>query len=43
VPRSLLIGRPFVVHLPSKPLTLGLAGREVVLRVPDLDRVRYIR
>jgi hypothetical protein len=43
VPRSLLVGRPFVVHLPSRPLSLGLGGREVVLRVPDLSRVRYIR
>lgn len=43
VPRSLLVGRPFVVHLPSKPLALGSGERQVVLRVPDFSRVRYIR
>ncbi|MCA9055900.1 MAG: hypothetical protein KDA75_18835 [Planctomycetaceae bacterium] len=43
VPRSLLIGRPFVVHLPSKPQSFQLGSREVVLRIPDFSRVRYIR
>jgi signal peptidase I len=43
VPRSLLIGRPFVVHLPSRPLTLHWGERDMVLRVPDFSRVRYIR
>ncbi|MFV0442110.1 MAG: signal peptidase I [Planctomycetaceae bacterium] len=43
VPRALLIGRPFVVHLPSKPRTIRWGDRELVLRVPDFSRVRYIR
>ena len=43
VPRSLLIGRPFVVHLPSKPQRISLGNREAFLRVPDFSRVRYIR
>jgi signal peptidase I len=39
VPQSLLVGRPFVVHLPSRSLSFhGLR-----LQVPDLARVRPIR
>ena len=43
VPRDLLIGRPFVVHLPSRPQPVRWGQREVVVRVPDFSRVRYIR
>lgn len=43
VPRSLLIGRPFLVHLPSEQRRMNWGGRERMLRVPDLSRVRYIR
>jgi signal peptidase I len=43
VPRRMLIGRPFVVHLPSRQQKIPWKGREVTLRVPDFSRVRYIR
>lgn len=42
VKRSMLIGRPFVVHLPSEQCRLSWGGREGFVRVPDLSRVRYI-
>jgi signal peptidase I len=43
ISRDMLIGRPFVVHLPSRPQTFRWGNRELVLRVPDFSRVRYIR
>lgn len=43
VSRDLLIGKPFVVHLPSRPQSLKWGEREVSVRVPDFERVRYIR
>lgn len=43
VPRELLIGRPFVVHLPSRPQPVQWGNRQIVVRVPDFSRVRYIR
>ena len=43
VPESLLLGKPFLVHLPSKPgqLRIGRTTRHV--RIPDISRIRYIR
>lgn len=43
VPAKLLLGKPFVVHLPSRPGTLKLGKRELTVRIPDFERMRYIR
>ena len=43
VPERALIGKPFVVHLPSRPGKLELGGKVTYVRVPDFSRVRYIR
>lgn len=43
VPAKLLLGKPFVVHLPSRPGTLRLGKRELTVRIPDFARMRYIR
>lgn len=43
VPHHLLIGKPFVVHLPSRPGKLSVAGWELPIRIPDIDRIRYIQ
>jgi hypothetical protein len=42
VPHKLLLGKPFVVHLPSRPGKLMLGGYELPIRIPDFDRIRYI-
>jgi hypothetical protein len=43
VHRSLLIGKPFLVHLPSKPGSLRFGNREVHLRIPDWERIRFLK
>lgn len=43
VPRRLLIGKPLVVHLPSRPGRLRIGDRVTHIRVPDFSRMRYIR
>lgn len=43
VPRRLLIGRPLVVHLPSRPGRLRIGNRVSHIRVPDFSRMRCIR
>lgn len=43
VPRRLLVGKPFMVHMPSKPGHLNVAGYELHLRLPDVERVRFLR
>ena len=43
VHRSLLIGKPLVVHLPSRPGTIQWGGQRRQIRVPDFSRIRYIR
>ena len=43
VPHNLLIGKPFVVHLPSRPGKLSVGGWELPIRIPDFQRIRYIR
>lgn len=43
VPRDLLVGRPVLVHLPSKPGRLSLGGYSTYIRLPDFSRIRYIR
>ncbi len=43
VPHRLLVGRPFLVHLPSRPAVLELGGSKRMIRVPEWSRIRYIR
>lgn len=43
VPRSALIGKPFLVHLPSRQREFTWGGRKHHMRVPDFSRIRYIR
>jgi hypothetical protein len=43
VNRSHLVGKPFLVHLPSKPGNLRVGNRQLQLRLPDLDRIRFLR
>ena len=43
VPERLLVGKPFLVHLPSRPGTLRWAGGETTVRIPDPSRVRWVR
>lgn len=40
---SMLIGKPFLVHLPSRPGRIKLGPAEWHIRVPDWRRMRYIR
>ncbi len=42
VPHHLLVGKPFIVHLPSKPGKLTVGGVQLPIRIPDVDRIRYI-
>ena len=43
VHRSLLLGKPFLVHLPSKPGRLRIGGYEMHLRLPDTERIRFLK
>lgn len=43
VTTSRLIGRPLVVHLPSRGVRRHVFGRVLQYSVPDFGRVRYIR
>lgn len=43
VPRQALIGKPFVVHLPSRQGQIQWGGDLKYVRVPDFSRIRYIR
>ncbi len=43
VPHRLLVGRPFLVHLPSRPAVLEFGGARRLIRVPEWSRIRYIR
>ena len=43
VHRSHLIGKPFLVHLPSKPGNLRIGKRELQLRIPDWERIQFLR
>ena len=40
---NMLIGKPFLVHLPSRPGRVKLGSAEWHIRVPDWGRIRYIR
>jgi hypothetical protein len=43
VPHNLLVGKPFIVHLPSRPGSMKLGGREISIRIPDFRRIGYIQ
>ncbi len=43
VERRLFLGKPLVVHLPSRPGELRVAGHTKRVRIPDWERIRYIR
>lgn len=43
VHQSLLIGKPFLVHLPSKPGSLRIGKYEIPLRMPDWERIRFLK
>jgi signal peptidase I len=43
VPRRLFLGKPFIVHLPSKQMVVQIGESRRHIRVPDLSRIRYIR
>ncbi|MFN7805075.1 MAG: S26 family signal peptidase [Planctomycetaceae bacterium] len=40
--RDLLLGKPLVVHLPSRRHRLQLGGWQTEIRIPDPSRIRYI-
>ena len=39
----MLLGKPFMVHLPSRPGRIKLGSAEWHIRVPDWGHIRYIR
>ncbi len=39
----MLLGKPFLVHLPSRPGRIKVGSAEWHIRVPDWGRIRYIR
>ena len=43
VPLKLLLGKPFVVHLPSRQMEIRIGESLRHIRIPDFSRVRYIR
>jgi signal peptidase I/rubredoxin len=43
IKQSQLIGKPLVVHLPSRPGRISLGGFTRYIRVPDFGQIRYIR
>lgn len=42
ISRRSLIGKPFVVHLPSRQGRIRWQGNERYVRIPDFSRIRYI-
>lgn len=43
VHRRLFLGKPILVHLPSRPGNFQFGGTKVQFRIPDFSRIRYIR
>ncbi len=43
VPGRLIVGRPFLLHLPSRQWKLRIGNSSRHIRIPDLGRIRYIR
>ncbi|WP_437185796.1 signal peptidase I [Planctomicrobium sp. SH668] len=42
VPRSAFIGKPLIVHLPSRSQPMNWQGKSRFLRLPDFSKVRFI-
>lgn len=42
VPRRLLVGRPLCVHLPSRPARIRFGEWSTLLRLPDIEHIRWI-
>ena len=42
VSERLLVGKPFLLHLPSRPGKIRIGDRAAYIRIPDLARIRYI-
>lgn len=40
---DMLLGKPLVVHLPSRRERVQLGGRQIEVRIPEPGRIRYIR
>jgi signal peptidase I len=40
---NLLVGKPFAVHLPSKPGRLRVGSLETPLRLPDFERMQWLK
>jgi signal peptidase I len=43
VSMNLLVGKPFVVHLPSKPGRLRVGPLETPVRLPDFERMQWLK
>lgn len=43
VSREQLLGKPLLVHLPSKPGHFRWGNHELNFRIPDFSRIRYVR
>jgi signal peptidase I len=43
VPADSLVGKPFLIHLPTRTATWEAFGRRWQLQVPDWDRLRWLR
>ncbi len=43
VTRNLLIGRPLILHLPSKKQKFQIGSVSTQIRVPDMERIRMLR
>lgn len=41
--RELFVGKPLVVHLPSRRARFRIGSWQTEIRIPDLSRIRYIR
>ena len=43
VPERNFLGKPFLLHQPSRPAQWGVAGRRVDAQAIDWDRIRWLR
>ncbi len=43
VRRNMFLGKPLVLHLPSRPARIRIGHWESYIRIPDFSRIRYIR
>ena len=41
--REMFLGKPLVVHLPSRKQRLQIGGWQTEIRIPEFSRIRYIR